>query len=1261
MAVPPNRRQEFAHLFAQAVTDYLAIPTGQEHLAFYAHQREEARRNLEDILAKRDRGEDVTDDVLLRLLPYSDTAANREAGAWVHVAPVITGNLRLWYERARVTKREDWPHVASAILEFVVRCIEHPEELAAACEDFSALPYSKGFQTGMLSPILNALNPDAFRILNNKVRAVLNYFAGTKHGQPLIEYAASNATARALADELAEEVARHPLPSEARVDDVLDLFCHWLVSVHKYEFGKRFRRLTEAQVGELLDEVRRVFPGWTGVDDPIFVSNETAYKRDAVETAQELLAEDALRDLIASGEFDEVLSRLERVGKATNLLYLARPRTGDLGILYQESLDKPSFAGAVVDLLYGEGQSEERLERYAQYVEDHGLPNKWTFPTYFLFLCHPSTEMFVKPYTIRWLFQRLDLMAHWDWKPNRGMYAILKEVAADVLAGLEPYGGVDMIDAQSVLWTGYGYKEGEVEDGSEATVLREREPSDTRYWKISPGANAWNWDACREGGYIAIGWDELGDLTGLTREEFEALRESHLHEDHGGDTGWTVAGIEQVWAFCHDIKEGDRIVANRGTREVLGIGTVTGDYYYVPEGSHRHRLPVEWEDVAVRRISEGGWRRTLLEIDRTKFEAIRSAPATRDRELAEPFSRIFADWEEAEWAFGLLAEALRDLGIDDPEDERFVVSLRQGRQGRQRLRLIYGNWPVLVFRGPETLEQRVEVALLEGLAEDAGLEEYRSYTFSQHDGEPKINEYLLPMNLAREMEDELRPALQETLSTVGSMFGHWKRSGFRSRHQSDIANAILNPSGLEELLGGGFRSESHLLAEPFASIFTDWQEGEWALGLVRETMERLGIQNPDDGRFVISIGTYRGGPALRFVFGPWVNLGFYAPRSGERSVGFALLADEAHEFQQYRDGGFAREEPRVDFFMLPYDDLQESASGVIAAYWRTLDAVRVAFGHWSRARYGGPSQYSAAIARALMEDEVQTLLSSGLGPIDPDDRYFTEDTFDLLSRLSDNPTKAFYQEHREEFRQSIEEPFDALMPDLAEQLRPEAKELLETEKGLTSRILKNDYGRGGAWPHYWGAFYPQGSKRTADAQLYVSVQKDGLRFGFDIGDYGGASLERFERNLQAHRNALAPLLGETFEDLPDLTFGAEGEPLSFSAWIRASRAHPRVCVNLPANEALEHSREELRGRIGEAFRSLFPLMLLATSDSPLASIRDYLGDQPERRLQPEYPLAQCAQETGFSEAELEYWLAGLARKKQAILYGPPGTGKTYLA
>jgi hypothetical protein len=50
----------------------------------------------------------------------------------------------------------------------------------------------------------------------------------------------------------------------------------------------------------------------------------------------------------------------------------------------------------------------------------------------------------------------------------------------------------------------------------------------------------------------------------------------------------------------------------------------------------------------------------------------------------------------------------------------------------------------------------------------------------------------------------------------------------------------------------------------------------------------------------------------------------------------------------------------------------------------------------------------------------------------------------------------------------------------------------------------------------------------------------------------------------------------------------------------------------------------------------------------------------DRMAQP-YSLDECSVATGFSKERLAYWVAAIARKKQAILFGPPGTGKTFLA
>lgn len=46
---------------------------------------------------------------------------------------------------------------------------------------------------------------------------------------------------------------------------------------------------------------------------------------------------------------------------------------------------------------------------------------------------------------------------------------------------------------------------------------------------------------------------------------------------------------------------------------------------------------------------------------------------------------------------------------------------------------------------------------------------------------------------------------------------------------------------------------------------------------------------------------------------------------------------------------------------------------------------------------------------------------------------------------------------------------------------------------------------------------------------------------------------------------------------------------------------------------------------------------------------------------PDYPLSQCAADSGFAEDVLRQWVRGIHRKGQAIIYGAPGTGKTFIA
>jgi hypothetical protein len=231
--ISDQKRYEFNRLYREFIDGYPPTKEGRNHVLSYDRCRQEAQRNYDEILAAVERGEDVTDRVLLQLLPYSDTKANRDQGAWIHLAPAITGDLKKWFENLGRATADDWPKVAEDLLRFIRRSVDDPNQLEAACKEYSQSPYSKGFQTGMLTPVLNALRPQDYCLVNNKSRSLINYFGGAKYGQSITFYPSINRALKQLLTELGDELAvtEHPSLSPA---DALDMFSHWLWSIKKF-------------------------------------------------------------------------------------------------------------------------------------------------------------------------------------------------------------------------------------------------------------------------------------------------------------------------------------------------------------------------------------------------------------------------------------------------------------------------------------------------------------------------------------------------------------------------------------------------------------------------------------------------------------------------------------------------------------------------------------------------------------------------------------------------------------------------------------------------------------------------------------------------------------------------------------------------------------------------------------------------------------------------------------------------------------------
>ncbi|MDZ4168954.1 MAG: hypothetical protein U1E26_04765 [Coriobacteriia bacterium] len=225
-----------------------------------------------------------------------------------------------------------------------------------------------------------------------------------------------------------------------------------------YDTPEVFARWHEAEPTTevpFLDRVLTAYPGWTGFSDPRFIKDEVNYKRVASENAQALLGAEPLRGLIDAGQFTEVISRVEKVGQSTNLLWLQVPKDGDLSLLYRQGLDQSEFAEQLYDLLHGEGESPTRLGRFTDYTTARGLPTKWALPTYLLMLLHPETDFFVKPRATKWFLDEVDAGFDLSSKASGEVYArILEEVGAlrEALAAYEPQSTVDV---QGYIWVAF--------------------------------------------------------------------------------------------------------------------------------------------------------------------------------------------------------------------------------------------------------------------------------------------------------------------------------------------------------------------------------------------------------------------------------------------------------------------------------------------------------------------------------------------------------------------------------------------------------------------------------------------------------------------------------------------------------------------------------------------------------------------------------------------------------------------------------------
>jgi hypothetical protein len=208
-------------------------------------------------------------------------------------------------------------------------------------------------------------------------------------------------------------------------------------------------------VEDLVALVREKYPAWDGFAHAPFVQDEVAYKRATAVKTRQLLSRTQLDPLLAQGATSEIISRIEKIGRDNNLLWLAQPQRGDLAALYLPHIDQTELVAQLRELWHGEAFTPDRIEAWTGYCTAVALPNKWPFATYYLFFLRPHAETFIKPTVAKWFLKFLGMGELYTSTPTADMYERYKKNCHTLLASLKSYAAQDMIDIQSFIWVAH--------------------------------------------------------------------------------------------------------------------------------------------------------------------------------------------------------------------------------------------------------------------------------------------------------------------------------------------------------------------------------------------------------------------------------------------------------------------------------------------------------------------------------------------------------------------------------------------------------------------------------------------------------------------------------------------------------------------------------------------------------------------------------------------------------------------------------------
>lgn len=113
-------------------------------------------------------------------------------------------------------------------------------------------------------------------------------------------------------------------------------------------------------------------------------------------------------------------------------------------------------------------------------------------------------------------------------------------------------------------------------------------------WMVRAGEGAFLIDDFRQKNYVAIGWNDLPDLSKITdREQIRALVEEKC--DYYTKKSQINMAVAQISKFVFDFQKNDYVISYDPNKRVYLVGEITSDYEYTQKmGDYYHIRRVKW-------------------------------------------------------------------------------------------------------------------------------------------------------------------------------------------------------------------------------------------------------------------------------------------------------------------------------------------------------------------------------------------------------------------------------------------------------------------------------------------------------------------------------------------------------------------------------------------------------------------------------------------------------------------------------------------